>query len=326
MAAQNQPFLPEYRARSRSQQAVQATEAVVNVVDAERPGRPNAGVTDAAAAPATVRYQTVQVEAPRLLSQLKSKLGDQAVEIAMRVNRLDLNHLRQAKSLVVPDSAANLLSLSPLPAEIEQARELPKLVLISRRVQAFGAYENGRLVRWGPTSTGKKSTPTPAGLYNMNWKSVETRSSVNRDWRLPWYFNLDNVQGIALHQFDLPGYPASHGCVRLLKEDAQWFYTWGDQWITSKSNHKMVGYGTPVLIFGDYSHKELAPWKRLPEDPNAATLRIAEVLEALSPHLPVIVSRVHSREALIASSTTQQPIDRPSDTDPLLNRNMAQPH
>lgn len=304
MAAQSQPFIPENRSRYRAQHSAQPVEAIVSVV--ENPAERSTSTSN----PAAVRYESVQIRGAKSLLDLETKLGHGGVEIAMRLNRLDRKHLGQAKSLVIPNSTASLLSLAPFPMEIEQAQSLPKLVLVSRRVQAFAAYEHGRLVRWGPTSTGKKSTPTPAGLFSMNWKSLETRSSINRDWRLPWYFNLDNHQGVALHQYDLPGYPASHGCVRLLEEDAQWFYSWGDQWIVSKSNRALLGYGTPVIIFGNYSYSEAPPWKRLPADPNAATLSTSEVLEALSPHLSVITARLQAREAAIASLVAERSSDR----------------
>ncbi len=144
-----------------------------------------------------------------------------------KVQSLNKRHIHVGDSLVIPDASVDLMSASPFPIQLEVVRKIPKLVLVSRRVQAFGAYESGRLVRWGPTSTGKKSTPTPAGLYHANWKAKKRRSSVNQSWILPWCFNLDDTAGISFHQFDLPGYPASHGCVRLLEEDAKKGFTTG---------------------------------------------------------------------------------------------------
>ena len=56
------------------------------------------------------------------------------------------------------------------------------------------------------------------------------RSTVNPAWFLPWYFNFNNKTGHAFHQYELPGLPASHGCVRMLERDAQWLYRWGREW------------------------------------------------------------------------------------------------
>ena len=71
---------------------------------------------------------------------------------------------------------------------------------------------------------------------------------------LEWYFNFVNARGVSFHQFDLPGYAASHACVRLLQRDAQWLYGWGDQWKLSEDRRAVVVPGTPVLIMGVFGH------------------------------------------------------------------------
>jgi hypothetical protein len=226
------------------------------------------------------------------------------MEVVLKLNRLDSKHLRKGATLVLPDETADLMALSPFPREIASARSLPKLILVSREAQAFGAYESGKLVHWGPTSTGKKSTQTPAGLFHTNWRKKETRSSVNPAWILPWAFNLDNFDGIAFHQYDLPGFPASHGCVRLLNADAQWIYGWADTWILSKSQ-SIAAYGTPVIIFGDYAYGKEAPWKRLPSDPEAATVTTAKAEAALNKYLTVIEARAQARESLLLLASSK---------------------
>ncbi|HEY6403600.1 MAG TPA: L,D-transpeptidase, partial [Blastocatellia bacterium] len=97
---------------------------------------------------------------------------------------------------------------------------------------------------------------------------------------LPWYFNLDNKQGISFHQYDLPGYPASHGCVRLLEEDAAWIYGWADQWKLS-ADRRVETQGTPVIVFGKYDYGKQAPWKQLVTDYRAASLTGSELDEAI---------------------------------------------
>jgi len=139
-------------------------------------------------------------------------------------------------------------------------------------------------------------------LYFTNWKSKETRSSINSAWRLPWYFNLDNLRGVAFHQYDLPGVPASHGCVRLLQEDAQWIFGWADQWILTGERSSIAAYGTPVVIFGDYSYGAQPPWKRLAENANAASVTTAEIETALKKYMPTVEARVEARRSLNASS------------------------
>jgi len=229
-------------------------------------------------------FDVFKAQGRKSITDLESRLGADAFSAILKVNRTDKKHIRTGDVLIVPRSGVDLLSLAPFPNEIEAARSIAKLVLVSRRVQAFGAYESGRLVRWGPTSTGKKTTPTPAGLYHANWKAKTRRSSINQSWILPWCFNLDDSSGISFHQFDLPGYPASHGCVRLLEEDAKWIYEWAEQWTLSRVDHSLVAFGTPVVIFGDYKYGEAPIWKRLADDPSAAAVSIEESEAALNQH------------------------------------------
>ena len=70
---------------------------------------------------------------------------------------------------------------------------------------------------------------------------------------MPWYFNIDVNRGIALHEYDLPGYPASHGCIRMQMEDARYVYGWGEQWHYNGEN-QLTQKGTPVILFGRYDY------------------------------------------------------------------------
>lgn len=207
----------------------------------------------------------------------------------LKLNRIDRDHAKR-KNLVVPDSIAEELTYAPLPAEVRELRDIPKFIAVSRRVQAFGAYEYGKLVRWGPTSTGKLATPTDSGLFFTNWKSRTAISTDDPKWILNWYFNIIALKGVAFHQYELPGRPASHGCVRLLEDDAQWIYGWAEQWVPGRGS-KVKEYGTPVLIFGDYAYGQPAPWLGLVNGNDDAVVSDAELGAALSPNLTVIAER-----------------------------------
>jgi lipoprotein-anchoring transpeptidase ErfK/SrfK len=239
-----------------------------------------------------ITYRTYVIKGAKSLMQIKAEIGEETMAAVLKLNRVDAGHIRKGDTLLIPEDFSDLSKLSPFPSEIEQARDVPRLLLVSRRVQAFGAYEFGRIVRWGPTSTGKKSTPTPAGLYHTNWRSKATRSTVNSAWLLRWYFNLDNAKGISIHEYELPGYPASHSCIRLLADDAAWFYGWADEWKLSTDRRQIVGYGTPVLVFGEYVYGEKPPWQQLATDNCATTVTSGELEEALLPHLSVIREKV----------------------------------
>jgi lipoprotein-anchoring transpeptidase ErfK/SrfK len=258
--------------------------------------------------PTPVEFELFKIQNLKSIAELQSRLRADAFAAMLKINRKDRKHIHIGDLLVIPSANADLISFAPFPLQLEVAQNMPKLILVSRRVQAFGAYESGKLVRWGPTSTGKKSTPTPAGLYHANWKSKQTRSSVNASWILPWCFNLDNFGGVSFHQFDLPGYPASHGCVRLLEEDAKWIYDWADQWTLSKTDQSLLAFGTPVLVFGDYRYGEKPVWARLAEDQFATAISIAETEIALNQHLETIATRARARQQLTSLQQSVQPL------------------
>jgi hypothetical protein len=86
---------------------------------------------------------------------------------------------------------------------------------------------------------------------------------------------------VSFHEFELPGRPASHACVRLLQRDAQWMYGWGEQWRLSADHREVVTPGTPIAILGVFDFRRPAPWLTLdawrapitlPEDPAAEAL------------------------------------------------------
>jgi hypothetical protein len=244
----------------------------------------------------------VLIEGLESVTALRKQLGADGFSLMLKINRLDLEHVRQGDSLVVPEGPADARSLSPFPESLRlDVSPAARLLAVSRRVQAFAAYENGLLVRWGPTSTGRKETQTPAGLYHTNWRAKLRRSSDNDQWILPWLVNFENQRGISFHQFDLPGYPASHACVRLLEADARWIFDWAEQWVLSDDRRSVVAYGTPVIVFGDYAYDAPPPWKRLAEDPLAATIGQAELDDALAPHAPLISERARLRAEFLSS-------------------------
>ncbi len=140
-------------------------------------------------------------------------------------------------------------------------------------------------MRWGPVSSGRKETPTPAGEFNLTWRSRKRTSTDNDAWILEWYFNFINSRGVSFHQFDLPGYAASHACVRLLQRDAQWLYGWGDQWKLSADRRSVDVPGTPVLIIGAFGHGEAGPWTSLPS--LAAPIELPASVAAPAPRPPV---------------------------------------
>lgn len=184
------------------------------------------------------------------------------------LNRIDKHRVVPGLKLVVPDTLSETLMLySPFPEKLDLLDSIPKVLLISQRIQAFGIYDNGNLCRWGPVSSGKQSTPTPNGLNYANYKAKRKISTVNGSWVMPYYVNYMNFAGIGTHQYTLPGVPASHACVRLFMEDAMYIYDWINMW--KLQNNEIIQHGTPFMVFGEYDFEAAPPWYNLVENPGA---------------------------------------------------------
>ena len=242
------------------------------------------------------------VKSVHILTELTDKFGDAGMREVLAINRLDTRHIVIGDTLCVPDTLPpDFLFFSPFPRNLTVLDSVPKILIFSYPVQAFAAYDSGRLVRWGPTSMGKRSTPTPEGLFSTNWKAKVTTSTVNEEWILPWAFNIDNFNGISIHQFELPGYPASHSCARLLQKDAEWIYYWADQWILTRDEERIKAYGTPVIIYGKYNYHTPPPWKLISINPDADKIKEEELITVIKKYLPTIIKRKNQRDSLLTA-------------------------
>lgn len=214
--------------------------------------------------PPPARIQYVVEDFTGGMKELQRRFNGGQLSLLEKPNRADLKHLSRLRNLVVPSVwTGDEIDYSPFPVHYAPAENISKILIVDIPGQAFGGYENGNLVRWGPVSTGKKNTPTPSGLFHLNWRSPGRHSTVNEEWYMPWYFNFDNKQGLSLHQYDLPGYPASHQCIRLLEADARWLFNWGEQWALDKKGWNVLKPGTALLILNHYEYGSPPLWQSL---------------------------------------------------------------
>lgn len=90
----------------------------------------------------------------------------------------------------------------------------PIMAIISIASQKVSWYDaNGRIYQ-APVSTGVRGRETPAGVFTILEKNKEHRSNLYDDASMP---NMQRItwNGLAMHGGPLPGYPASHGCIRM---------------------------------------------------------------------------------------------------------------
>jgi hypothetical protein len=90
----------------------------------------------------------------------------------------------------------------------------PLVVVVSLRRQRLTVYNRNGSVAESPISSGNSEFPTITGVFSIIGKSVEHESNIYEGAQMPFMQRL-TWTGTALHAGHLPGYPASHGCIRL---------------------------------------------------------------------------------------------------------------
>lgn len=90
----------------------------------------------------------------------------------------------------------------------------PVMVIVSLKAQKAFAYRNGVVIGVSTVSTGTRGHATPTGVFTVLQKHADHVSNLYKDAAMPFMQRL-TWGGIAMHAGKLPGYPASHGCIRL---------------------------------------------------------------------------------------------------------------
>lgn len=89
----------------------------------------------------------------------------------------------------------------------------PVVVAVNLSTQLLQVFRNGIAIGFSSVSTGRAGYATPSGIFTVLEKDRHHRSSTYDDAPMPYMVRL-TWQGVALHAGHLPGYPASHGCIR----------------------------------------------------------------------------------------------------------------
>jgi hypothetical protein len=155
----------------------------------------------------------------------------------------------------------------------------PHMLIVSVKSQRVSFYADGKLVSQAPVSTGMPSHPTPHGVFSIIQRNRHHRSNIYSGAPMPYMQRL-TWSGVALHQGVLPGRPASHGCIRLPEDYANFL------WRTIKMNTRVIVSRDDVAPF-EVAHALLFQPK-----PAEATVETApELRKTLDTTTPV---RVHT--------------------------------
>ena len=169
----------------------------------------------------------------------------------------------------------------------------PVVVLVSIPQQTMHVYRNGILIGRSTVSTGSKGHATPGGVFSILEKKQQHYSKKYDNAPMPYMQRL-TWSGIAMHSGNLPGYPASHGCVRLPYDFSQLLFK-----ATAKGGTVVVGDGkTPTPHFASNPGLLLAPKDFSPEMLHRLGKDEYDWRPERSPHGPITIVISSADDAL----------------------------
>jgi hypothetical protein len=191
-------------------------------------------------------------------------------------------------------------------APAQDAARGPLQVIVSIGDQRISVYDDGALVARSSVSTGVPDHPTPRGVFSVISKHRWHRSNLYSDAPMP-YMQRITWSGIALHAGVLPGYPASHGCIRLKNDFAirLWHLTKrGTRVIIARDDVRPVEIANPRLL----------PSKLTPASapPVSAAVFADNAMVGMAAVQPLSTSRDDARQITDAQADAQAPASAPA--------------
>ena len=168
----------------------------------------------------------------------------------------------------------------PAKAALHEADKTPPVpkgplhVIVSLDKQRATLYADGQVVAQSRISSGTATHPTPLGVFSILQKNRHHVSNLY-DAKMP-YMQRITWSGAALHEGPLPGYPASHGCVRLPTEFAQFL------WKVTRIGARVIitrDEPTPIAI----EHERLFVAKARTEEPKVEPKAVPKIDPAPAP-------------------------------------------
>lgn len=126
----------------------------------------------------------------------------------------------------------------------------PLIIAVSINKQHVKVYDSNGLFAEAPVSTGMKGHSTPTGVFSVIQKQKYHRSNIYSGAPMPFMQRI-TWSGIALHAGVLPGYPASHGCIRMPPSFAVKMYGWtrmGARVLVTPGEVEPTGFTHPLLV------------------------------------------------------------------------------
>ena len=126
----------------------------------------------------------------------------------------------------------------------------PVIIAISIDRQSLKVYDANGFFAQTPISTGMKGHPTPMGVFSVIQKQKLHHSNIYSGAPMP-YMQRITWSGIAIHAGVLPGYPASHGCIRMPMAFAMKMWNWtkmGARVVVTPGEMTPASFSHPLLV------------------------------------------------------------------------------
>ncbi|MFZ1110580.1 MAG: L,D-transpeptidase family protein [Rhodomicrobium sp.] len=174
-----------------------------------------------------------------------------------------------ATSIPLADAASARSRYSDAPEKKQRKTEepappaAPLFFVISLRNQHVSVYSSDGLYARSPVSTGQPGHPTPRGIFSIIGKERMHHSNIYSGAPMP-YMQRITWSGVAMHQGVVPGYPASHGCIRLPYDFAKRMFS------MTQGNERVI-ISRQDIAPAPFAHPKLPAPALLPE-PDAGAL------------------------------------------------------
>ena len=193
----------------------------------------------------------------------------------------------------------------------------PIVIAISIENQQMKIYDRNGLFAESPVSTGMRGHSTPTGVFSVIQKNKYHRSNIYSGAPMPYMQRL-TWSGIAMHAGALPGYPASHGCIRMPMNFAMRMWGWtrmGARVIVTPGEVSPADFSHPLLIARKPDTHPLAAAPA--QDKQASTLKSdrSSILDAAAEDKPQLRLTSISEGAPIRTADASGALGQKSDAD-----------
>jgi lipoprotein-anchoring transpeptidase ErfK/SrfK len=142
--------------------------------------------------------------------------------------------------------------------------QMPLVIAVSIQKQQVKIYDANGFFAEAPVSTGMPGHPTPMGVFSVIEKDRYHHSNIYSGAPMPFMQRI-TWSGVAMHAGVLPGYPASHGCIRMPESFAVKMWGW------TKMGARVIVTPGEISMPASFAHPLLPAMKVVPQPPVAET-------------------------------------------------------